>query len=244
MKFLDLISKYIIVPAAILYFSGWIYLYTLCSNVGLDVALLKLDTNTILLNSYNVLQFVFRFCIRELAVYWLVLVGLFSALLIALGATKRSRLIVLKGMARAHMATRDAEAFIAASFVVQALLYVFLIVAIGSISKSAAIAYLNQVPIRPGTRMAFEFNQLFVTESEAQCTADPQCWYTFLKAANGSARLRLLLETPDYFVVWAQPDSPQASKRAIGNVYLVKRDAVNFAMGLEINTKPTGENRQ
>lgn len=240
MKFLDIISKYIIVPAAILYFSGWIYLYTLCSNVGLDVALLKLDTNTILLNSYNVLQFVFRFCVREVAIYWLVLVGLFAALLIALGA-RRSRLFVLKGLARAHMAARDAEAFVAGSFLVQGVLYLFLIVAVGSISKFAAIAYLNQVPVRPGTRMAFEFNQPFVAESEAQCTADPQCWYTFLKSANGSARLRLLLETPDYFVVWAQPDSPQASKRAIGNVYLIKRDAVNFAMGLEVNTKPTGE---
>lgn len=232
MKFLDLVSKYIIIPAGVLYFAGWIYLYTLCRYVALDVTMLGLDTNSIIMNSYNVLEFVFRAATHLIGsfLFWLATLALVSLGILA---------YVLGSSAKTTGVVQKTYCDVARSPAAAALVYVLLLFGVAFSSRAAARDYLLHVPSRPGARMLFDFKKEFVEQSEWDCKANPDCYYVYLRAANDSARLRMLMVTPDYFVVWAQHSG--LHERSIGEVYLIQKGSVNLAGALDVETCQLGE---
>jgi hypothetical protein len=199
MKVLELLSTYVIIPAAVLYFAGWIYLYTLCRFTGLDVVLLGLDTNSIIMNSYNVVAFAYDRILAFVASTWViaiaglvVVVALVTTFVpIAAQAFDRTRSSILSRVATAGLALWIAT-------------YVLGLIGIAALSQAAAKDYLAHLTSRPGARMLFDFKRSFVEESDRNCRENSNCYYVYLKRANDSSRLRMLLETPDYFAVWAQ----------------------------------------
>ncbi len=227
MRILEIISKYIIIPGALLYFSGWIYLYTFCRQIGIDVSVLNLDTNSIILNSYYVLRFMVRTIEDIAAAYWIVLLA--TAILAAI-------LIVLSrpGWPLGRVVERFFYPFDRAlrrnstSTIVELATLVVLLMGLGAVAREAAADYLQQIPRRPGARMVFTFTQQFIADSMAQCpkTAPDQCYYHYLELANDGSRLRMLLETTDYFVMWAQPVEPKDQQT--GQVFILKKDGIQY----------------
>ncbi len=229
MKFIDLFSTYIVLPAAVLYFTGWMYLSAYCRGIGLDVALLDADINTIIMNSYHVVLFGFRttFDLFAAAWGWIVLAAIIAAALtVAVRRHARWRKAAL-GYAKAWS---ERTAVLRQSLAGDIALLLVLGVALSFLSRFAAASDLAFLQKNTEARIVFEFTQRFVTESKAECAENDACYYPYLKKANDQSRLRLLLETPAIVVAWAQ----HGTGSPIGEVYVVKREDINFVATLDV----------
>ena len=240
MKFVDLLSKFVLIPAAALYVTGWIYLYSLCRPIGLDASILDLDTNTIIVNSYHVFAFVFGALKRySLAIF--VVIASLIVLIVILSRLRLTRTWLVHAARRTTHYSHLSAVWISRSVMRQLLLYVTVLAGLAVIATSAALHDLARVSHRPGARMVFGFTEKFTRESEQLCSKEQHCFYPYLKLANEQSRLRMLLETPDFFVLWVQPlESPD---KTIGQVYILKREEINFASVLDVETC-RGENRK
>lgn len=252
MRFVELVSKIVIVPAALLYFSGWIYLYTLCTYVGLDVSLLDLDTNTIIMNSYNVLNYANRTFWETVQDYWIVS----FLVVVVIGGTILIP-IVRRSVKQActSRSFRYSRILLRRNWIVQGVVFVLIALVLSNFSEAAARNYLAQLPSKPGARMFFDFSKSFIDQSESNCKVNPACYYEYLKSANDSSSLRMLLETSQYFVVWAEhldqptsetgaPASAGKGSMSIGEVYLIKKENVNLAGAADVETCLLGRREQ
>src|SRR6266699_639520 len=188
MASLESISKYVLVPALLLYFAGWIYLYFFFFYLGVGVSILDLDIYTVLSYSVSVLIFIMFSWVTWLAV------GLFVIVFIA-GLTSKKMGSVLR---RFFSRTKK---IVTGSMVTQAVLCLLFLLGSFYVARAAGIAHTLEVKTIPGPTIMIQFSKELAEEKAEPCRAIDGCYYDLLVGANSGAALREVLETKEYLVV-------------------------------------------
>ena len=196
MPLLETISKYVIVPAAILYFAGWVYLYYFLFSIGVSFSSANMDVYTVC--AYAISTFVYLLQGSRLVITLLSAAGLASAALIYV------RII----HPHPNRAVRwfDDHLFrplwkLATSHTGQAASFIVLLCFLYFLASAAGISHAKEIQAHPGPRIFFQFADSVSSHAVSACREIDGCYYGALASANSSGSLRKIMESSDYIVV-------------------------------------------
>lgn len=176
-SFFDALSKYVLIPAAVLYFVGWVYLYTLLVPFDVDTSILNADIYSTMMYSVSVPLFAFT------ARYYLVAFGVIVVILV--------------------FAIEPARRFSRTLFG-QLLLYFLFLAGCYYLAQDAGKSRAQQIMAKSNPQvMHIQFSREFPDpQNPANCFEWKGCFYDAIAIANSSGDLREVLETKDDLVVF------------------------------------------
>jgi hypothetical protein len=200
-----------VVPAALLYFSGYIYLYFFCRHLGIDPASLHYDLFTVMIYAVNALIFPLALA----SVHWLWTLGGIVTLAAAVPALHWAGKHMHRrwGARIASEIARPLRFAARTSAVLGAIILLFLISQMGGAARAEDALRLD------GPAVHFQFTNAFLA---GLCEKDQPCGYDDLKAANNGWCLRKLIETEGDVIVACRPPGSDLV------IYVVPKSAITL----------------
>jgi len=196
-NFATTVLKYAAVMGALLYFSGWLYLYHYYRHFEIEVSMLQLSTQEIVLHSAQVIQYLTR---KLFCSWWSMGV---CGIGVAIWAGIRWGGPIWACLPTIHVFIKY---------------YVLTLIALAipgvliSIARSAALdqARLTRIADREGANFSFK----------------PECAKGDLNALNELGKLRMLAATEKFYFVYAQTGERKGGRISSIDLFHVSRDCV------------------
>ena len=205
-----------VVPASLLYFSGYIYLYFFCTYLGIDPSSLHYDLFTVMIYAVNAVLFPLTVALR----YWPWTAGCVATIVAIAVLWRWDNGRILRRW-RVHSPTaghfsRPVGLAARAAAVLAAVVLLFLVSEVGGENRAAESLQSK------GPAVRFQFTRTFLTASA--CQPGKSCGYDDLTLANEMWCLHKLIETDNAVIVACQPPDSDAV------IYAIPKSAITFEM--------------
>lgn len=218
MTFFDLISRYVVIPGAVLYFAGWVYLYYFLFALGVSISSANIDVYTVCIYAFST----FVFLLRRPQIYALIALGLVIGVAVLIHRTPPKKRMVLATVMETYAISplwnflRSAIGQTAAYAAILVLTYIG--------SRAAGLEHIRDVENNPGPTVFLQFSRDSVAAASADCKEVNGCYYAALMSANSAGALRKVIDMSD-FVVLLDESGNESQK----NVFLVPRSLIVFS---------------
>jgi hypothetical protein len=204
MAFIDAVSKYVVIPAVMLYLAGWTYIYYFLDHFGVGISIVEFDVYTVVLYSIPVIS-------RAVQIFLAILIPVFFvfclAALVALASAWFAKQHVQRGALSPKltkfMRRRVGRVLhvVGRSSMGHALLFILVLFGDFYLARAVGSEQAQEVKAGVGRPIFVQFSRDFGDRGGPGCKEKDGCYYEHLLDANRRSLLRKIFETREYLIV-------------------------------------------